>query len=219
MSVSQSGANVALRTQKTRLVQLIIRKRAGLAWRLDSSFMRTYARLMGIPLGRGVRFAGRAILSQERPGSLRIGDRVVIVSRSWATALGVSRPVILRCLTQQAFIEIGDDCGLSGTVICAAKSVSVGKRCLLGADVTIFDTDFHPHEYENRRYAAPDWEQISAPVTIEDDVFIGTGAVIQKGVTIGRGSIVAAHSIVTRSVPPMSVVGGNPAKLLRRLDQ
>jgi len=103
-------------------------------------------------------------------------------------------------------------------VICAANSVTIGKRCLTGANVVILDTDFHPYEPENRRYAKPDWASISSPVVIGDDVFIGTRAVIQKGVSIGHGSIVAANSVVTKNVPPMTVVGGNPATVLKQLN-
>ncbi|MCD2317281.1 hypothetical protein LQ954_14125 [Sphingomonas sp. IC-11] len=190
----------------TRLEQLLD-KRIGIARRIDTLVMRTVAARLGVTVGASTTCTGRAVL---RPGGGRIiiGERVSLVSRSDATALGVARPIILRCLTNEAAIEIGDDTGLSGTVICAATRVTIGKRCLIGADVTIFDTDFHPHEPEGRRYAAPDWPRISERVTIGDDVFVGTGALVQKGVTIGNGAIIAARSVVTKDVPPYSVVGG-----------
>lgn len=198
----------------TSRLEALLNRRLGIERRIDTALMRVIAVLLGISVGAGATFTGRALL---RPGGgrIRIGARVSLASQSDATALGVARPVILRCLTPQAGIEIGDDSGLSGTVVCAAMRVSIGKRCLVGADVTIFDTDFHPHDPEGRRYAVPDWPRISAPVTIGNDVFIGTGAVVQKGVTIGDGAIVAARSVVTRDVPPRAIVGGNPAKLLR----
>lgn len=199
--------------KRTRLERLLDKK-LGLARGFDTAVMRMVAARLGVAVGADTTFAGRAML---RPGGgrVRIGERVSLVSRSDATALGVSRPVILRCLTPEASIDIGDETGLSGTVVCAAMRVTIGKRCLMGADVTIFDTDFHQHEPEGRRYAVPDWPQISVPVSIGDDVFIGTGAVVQKGVTIGDGAIVAARSVVTKDVPARAIVGGNPAKLLR----
>ena len=55
----------------------------------------------------------------------------------------------------------------------------------------------------------------SAPITIEDDVWIGAHSIILKGVTIGRGSVVAAGAVVTKSFPPYSIIGGVPAKLLK----
>lgn len=198
------------------LLERLAQKRLGLMRLWDTRVMRLIAMCLGIEVGAFTTFTGRAVL-RPGEGKIRIGYRVSLVSHVEATALGVTRPVILRCLAPGARIEIGDDCGLSGTVICAAISVTIGKRCLAGADVTIFDTDFHQHEPEGRRYALPDWSHISAPVKIGDDVFIGTGAIIHKGVTIGDGAIVAARSVVTKDVLPRSVVGGNPAKLLRML--
>jgi len=192
-------------------------KRQAVDWRVSTWVMRMQARLTGIAIGRGSRFSGLAIISQVDRYSITIGQRVVAVSRAETTALGVSRPVILRCLTREARIFINDDCGLSGTVICAAKSITVGKRCLIGADVLIFDTDFHQHSPDNRRYAKPDFDRISAPVTIGDDVFIGTKAIIQKGVTIGDGAIIAAGSVVTKDVQTLTIVGGNPASVIRHL--
>lgn len=169
-------------------------------------------------IGSASQFLGLPIVTA--PGrQISIGRNVQVVSLPRGTALGVSRPVILRCLTPEARIEIGDDCGLSGTTICAASSVTIGKRCLLGADVIVMDTDFHNHAPHNRRYAPVDWPAISAPVSIGDDVFIGTRAIVQKGVTIGDGSIVAAGSVVVRDVPPNTIVGGNPARPIRSLTE
>ncbi|WP_290369083.1 DapH/DapD/GlmU-related protein [Sphingobium sp. CECT 9361] len=82
----------------------------------------------------------------------------------------------------------------------------------------VFDTDFHNHLPQGRRYGKPDWRAISRPVSIGDDVFIGTRAIVQKGVTIGDGAIVAAGSVVTKDVPPRSIVAGNPACMVRMLE-
>ncbi len=191
-------------------------KLQGLAWRLSSSVMRL--RLGGRHrLGRNLRCLGLPIIESVPGAEIAIGDNVVMVSRSASTALGVSHPVILRCMAPGARLVIGDDCGLSGTSVCAAKEVRIGSRCLIGADAMIFDTDFHNHAPEGRRYGAPDWDRISKPVTIGNDVFIGARALITKGVTIGDGAIVAAGSVVVSDVPSAAVVGGNPARVLRML--
>lgn len=189
-------------------------KLLGLTWRLTTVIATKLAhRGAGkARLGRNVVFRGLPIISGGELGSIVIGDNVVIVSSSRATALGVRSPVILRLLAKDARLEIGNDCGLSGTVICAAQSVIIGKRCLIGADVMIFDTDFHNHEAEGRRYSPPRWEAISKPVVIGDDVFIGTRSLVGKGVTIGNGAIIAAASVVTSSVPAYTIYGGVPAK-------
>jgi acetyltransferase-like isoleucine patch superfamily enzyme len=192
-------------------------KWTGLRWRASTLLVYLRAWRSAVRIGEGCRFLGQPIWSVADRGSLRIGPRCTLVSDSSGTALGVSRPVILRCLAPGASIEIGADCGLSGVAICAASEIRIGARCLFGADSMIFDTDFHNHEPRGRRYAVPDWAAISKPVTIADDVFIGACAIVQKGVTIGHGAIVAAGSIVVHDVPPMTVVAGNPARVVKRL--
>jgi acetyltransferase-like isoleucine patch superfamily enzyme len=81
----------------------------------------------------------------------------------------------------------------------------------------IFDTDFHPVEPLGRRYQTPDWENISAPVLIGSDVFLGARSIVMKGVTIGSGSVIGAGSIVTKDIPANVVAAGNPAKVIRQI--
>lgn len=189
----------------------------GVKWRATSIIGRLLARSQGVSLGRGVIFRGIPIITGGRLGKITVGQNAQLVGDSHGTALGVRSPVIIRLLAKNARIEIGRDCGLSGTVICSAKAIKIGDRCLFGADVMVFDTDFHNHRWQNRRYSAPDWSSISREVTIGDDVFIGTRTIIMKGVTIGSGSIIAAGSVVTSDLPSNSVCGGVPAKFLRSL--
>ena len=196
----------------------IVNKMQGLDWRISSWLVR-HLLPDNVHVGSRLRCLGFPIVQLVTGSTILIGDRVALVSRSIGTALGISHPVVLRCLTSEASIEIGDDCGLSGTTVCSAVSIRIGARCMFGADVLIFDTDFHNHAPEGRRYAVPNWLVISRPVSIGDDVFIGTRVIVQKGVTIGEGAIVAAGSVVTRDVPPRSIVAGNPAKVVKMLDE
>ena len=186
----------------------------GIRWRLTTALARLTSG-SAVSIGKGVRFLGLPIISGTEFGKIAIGARASLVSDSRGTALGVRGPVILRLMTEGARIEIGEDAGLSGTVICAATRVRIGARCLIGADVMIFDTDFHNPEPEGRRYTATDWPRVSAPVTIGDDVFIGTGTRVMKGVTIGEGSIIGAGSLVTGDIAPFTIAAGAPAKALR----
>ena len=107
----------------------------------------------GLELGTGVRVLGSPIVTVADGSSISIGPGTSLVSLSEATALGVSRPVILRTLLPRAVISIGRDCGLSGTAICAALSIVIGDRVLFGADVMVADTDFHPVDAMPRRFA------------------------------------------------------------------
>ncbi|NLF40795.1 acyltransferase [bacterium] len=114
-------------------------------------------------------------------------------------------------------MRIGDDTGLSGAAVCAARSVSIGAGCLIGANAAITDCDFHAVAPENRRYNTSPDAVGCAPVIIGDNVWIGMNVIILKGVTIGRNSIIGAGSVVTKSIPPDCFAAGQPAVVRRQL--
>lgn len=174
-------------------------------------------RAQGVELGVGVRFYGLPVVDMAKSSRICIGDRVVLCSDSRFTALGVNHPVVLRTLRAGAEIVIGNDCGISGGSICAAVRVELGNECLLGANVTIADTDFHALKPDGRRFNKNPQDTGTKPIKIEDNVFIGAGAMILKGVRVGSNSVIGAGSIATKDVPSDVIVAGNPAKILKCL--
>lgn len=156
---------------------------------------------------------GFPIVQKTNGGLISIGARIVLCSRSEYTALGVSRPVIIRAMTEKSIIIIGDDVGLSGTTIYANNKITIGNDCLVGADVVICDTDFHPLDALDRRYSTDGVK--SAPVVIGNNVFIGARSVILKGVTVGDNSVIGAGSVVASSIPQNVIAAGNPCRVIR----
>lgn len=169
---------------------------------------------MGVQLGQDVTFYGMPIISMAPGSYISIGDRCVLCSDSRFTALGVNHPVVLRTTQPGASITIGADTGMSGGTICAAVKVSVGERCLLGANILIADTDFHAIEPTNRRYNNNPDSVNTARVEIGDDVFIGTQAIILKGVLVGPGSLIGAGAVISRSVPSFTIAANGPQREL-----
>jgi acetyltransferase-like isoleucine patch superfamily enzyme len=122
----------------------------------------------------------------------------------------------------QGSISVGDDCLLVGPIFMCAERISIGQRVVISYHVTIADSDFHPRTRAARREDAlanaPGGELRlrprveSRPVIIEDDVWIGIGAIVLKGVRIGRGARIGAGAVVTRDVPDGAAVSGNPAR-------
>ena len=100
------------------------------------------------------------------------------------------------------------------TLISVENSVEIGKNCHIAGEVIIMDNNSHSIYYINERRLTKD--DIS-PVKIGDYVWLGTRSVIMKGVTIGRGAVVASCSVVTKDVPPMTLVGGNPARIIKQI--
>jgi acetyltransferase-like isoleucine patch superfamily enzyme len=169
-------------------------------------------RRRGVKVGENVILQGKPILTMAPGSVIKIGDRCVICSRSEQTALGVNHPVILRTLRGGAELIIGSEVRMSGTSICAAERVTIGNRCVIGTNVTIVDNDFHAVDPVHRSSHDDSKYVLHKAVEIEEDVFIGEGSIILKGVRIGRGAIIGAGSVVRRNVPVLNIVAGNPAK-------
>jgi acetyltransferase-like isoleucine patch superfamily enzyme len=112
-------------------------------------------------------------------------------------------------------IRIGNNVSLGYAVLFrAAKQIVVGNNCMIASGVRISDNDGHVINAQRTggEHTKVDPEDVK-PVIIEDDVWIGEDSTILKGVTIGHGSIVSSGSVVTKSVPPMKIVMGNPARI------
>lgn len=109
--------------------------------------------------------------------------------------------------------ELGKNSYLShNTIIGVNDEIIIGNNVMVAAHVSIRDSD---HEFSDLTIPMIKQGITSAPIRIQDDVWIGHGAVITKGITIGRGAIIGANAVVTKDVPELAIVGGVPAKLIR----
>jgi acetyltransferase-like isoleucine patch superfamily enzyme len=173
-------------------------------------------RLSEVEWGEGLVLYGIPIIRSSAPSSIRLGKYVVLCSDSEETPLGVNHPVVLETGLPGATIVIGDHVGMSGASICAHDRIEIGSHCLLGANVMIVDTDFHPIEPQSRRHSRENVK--TSPVVIEENVFLGANSVVLKGVRIGKNSVIGANSVVVRSIPSDTIAAGNPCRSLRRID-
>lgn len=176
-------------------------------------------RAVGVEIAENVRIQGWPIVSLASGSRIQIGARCVLCSDSQVNALGINHPVVLRTLRPGAEIVIGEDTGMSGGSICAAGSIRIGAGCLIGANVTLADTDFHAINPANRRYNKNPDEIAVAPIVIEDNVFIGADVFVLKGVTVGKNSVIGAGSVITRNIPKNAIAAGNPAKVIKFISE
>ncbi|NJN52422.1 MAG: acyltransferase [Gammaproteobacteria bacterium] len=140
---------------------------------------------------------------------IRLGEQVHIVAAS-------DRHVRL-CVWQyddhQGAITVGDYALICpGVRIDSASHVTIGDNCMLASGAYLSDADWHDI-YDRTRPIGK-----TAPIVLADNVWVGDGAVICKGVSIGRNSIVGAGSVVTNDVADNVIVAGNPARVVRELD-
>lgn len=113
--------------------------------------------------------------------------------------------------TQDSSVSFGESTHLNNgvAIVSEGPGISLGRRCVVGPGVHIYDSDFHPLTAVERQEGTPQM----AAVSIGDDVFIGSGATILKGVTLGPGSVVGAGAVVACDVPANAVVAGNPGRV------
>ncbi|RMG25009.1 MAG: acyltransferase, partial [Methanobacteriota archaeon] len=129
--------------------------------------------------------------------------RLSISSGSW-----FEKGVLLHCI--DGHLSIGEMTFINkNSVIACMESITIGNNVLIADHVSIFD---HDHGLVNRS------EYRTKPVLIEDNVWLGSHSVVLKGVRIGKGSIVAAGSVVTKSIPPNEIWGGVPARFMKKIE-
>ena len=154
----------------------------------------------------------------EKCGPLQVTGRIYVIKKHARISIGkcliwkhVKFDMEGKDAETPAILEIGDFTTIGDrTEIHVAEKIVIGKRCRIAWDCVIMDRNYHGIGNES--------EKVS-PVIIEDDVWIGCRAILLPGVTIGANSVVAAGSVVTRNVEPHTLVAGNPAKLIRRIDE
>lgn len=167
-------------------------------------------------LGKNIKFAPgcRCVNNSGDKGRIKVGDNSVVMGNL--------------CVPANGKIEIGDHFYLGlHSLIGSEQSIKIGRCVIISNDVCIYDNNTHPTSPKAREkmslngFSNDNWSwrhASSAPVVIEDNVWIGQFCTILKGVTIGKGSIVATRSVVTKDVPPYTIVAGNPAKVVKRIE-
>jgi acetyltransferase-like isoleucine patch superfamily enzyme len=140
---------------------------------------------------------------------IRAGKNLHIITAS-------DRKVALSTWTfgsHQGHIEISDNCLICpGVRIDSASTVVINDNCMLAAGAYITDADWHDIYDRTRAIGA------TAPVTLADNVWVGDGATLCKGVTVGRNSIIGAGAVVVSDIPANVIAAGNPARVVKELD-
>lgn len=167
----------------------------------------------GVDWNDGWLIYGLPILQRHREANIQVGTHLELRSFYASNPLAPNHAVMLTAREAGASLTIGDHVGMTGGGIVCALEVTIGNYVTIGANTIITDTDFHPLDPAVRRIRPMDAK--TAPVVIEDDVFIGMQSIILKGVTIGTGSVIGAGSVVTSDIPPGVIAAGNPAKVIR----
>ena len=155
---------------------------------------------------------GIPIIDIQQGTALFIGKNVLLNSRNRGYHVNMHSPVKLFADIPGARIKIGDNTRIHGSCIHAHLSIEIGARCLIAANCQIIGGSGHNASFahpENRINSKGSYK----PICIEDDVWLGTAVIILPGVTIGKGSIVGAGSVVDQNIPAFSIAKGNPVRV------
>jgi acetyltransferase-like isoleucine patch superfamily enzyme len=214
-------ANYAVDPRISRWEMTLLILRRGL------SFIRGFRVRWRLERCDGILFLGRHV-SIKSPGRLRLGKTVSIedyVSINALSVFGVTigsnvtikSGTIIECTgvirSLGEGLTIGNNVGISQNCFIQVRgSVSIGSNVMFGPYVSIFSEN---HSFEDPHRLLVEQSESRKGVIIEDDVWIGSGAKILDGVRIGKGSVIAAGSIVTRNIPEYSIAMGIPAKVIK----
>lgn len=170
--------------------------------------------LQGVESHSSWRIWGLPILQLHQRGGFQAGRNLILCSRSQDNSLGVIQPVVIKTVTANARIAVGENVGISGSTLSARLGIRIGNNVLIGSGSIITDTDSHPLDHKNRNDASL---IKSKEVEIGDNVFIGARSIILKGVKIGAGTVIGAGSVLSSSTEENAIYAGNPAKFIRKL--
>lgn len=161
---------------------------------------------------RGLNLYGGGLPFMSGPLDITLGANCRISTQTTFTGRwsGQNRPQLV----------CGDNVGIGWqTTIAVGRTVKLGNNVRIAGRAFLAGYPGHPVDPIDRAAGLPDTEDQVKDIILEDDVWLGTGCTVNGGVTIGRGAIVAAGSVVTKSLPPMVLAAGVPAKIVRRLDE
>lgn len=167
-----------------------------------------YRLLRGERVVFGPGFRANRKLVLKGPGRVIFGANV----NAWAHE---ERNVIIT-YDRDVTIRVGSNVRLNGVGLMAKRGITIGDNCILGSTLLV-DTDFH--SVRRDRATNPHAPVLSAPIAVGDNVWLAGQTVVLKGVTIGANSVIGFRAVVTRDVPPDVIVAGNPARVVRGLDE
>lgn len=152
-------------------------------------------------IGNGTKIYG-TLRFESAHGNISIGKKCLLKQGVFFAA------------SKNARIKIGDKVSLqTGTHLVAVYGIEIGNCCRIAEYVSIRDQN---HNYEDINTPIMEQGFVGSPVVLEENVWVGRGAIIMPGVRLGEGCIVAANSVVNKSFPPNSIIGGIPAKLIKK---
>lgn len=183
-------------------------------------------KIQKIKFGKNIKLIGYPVIVQKRGSMINIGEDVTVKSSFLSNLVGLYSRTIIVTRAPESEIVIGDHVGISGATIYARKGIYIGDNTAIGGNCKILDNDFHPIDVEDRLKLLQDAHGgdildliPSKEIHIGKNCFIGCNSIILKGTVLGDGCVVGAGAVVSGKFEDNCVIAGNPARVVRRLEQ
>lgn len=195
-------------------MQLIKKIKFSLWWRYN----RIILKLQHVSFGKGCVINGHIYLDVKKSSRVNIGDYFCFTSGDSINPICTNVRGGLY-VAENAILKIGDHVRCSSTILWSKKYIKIGSYVSIGGGTLITDSDAHSLNYEDRRNNDTDQNhRVDKEIEIGNDCLIGARCIILKGVHIGSRTIIGAGSVVTKDIPADCIAAGNPAKVIRMLN-
>lgn len=206
--------------QKTLKIPSYINKQFYLRW---NKFL---FKIYNIEYKTGIQVYGHIYLRIRSNTSIKIGNNFTFTSGGGINPLSRNKKGFI-FVEEKGILNIGNNVGISSSCLWIKEKLTIGNNVFIGADCIIMDTDAHNLDYQIRRNIEVNDKGLtqdvltakSSPISIGNDVLIGTRCILLKGAKIGNRSIIGSGSVITRSIPDDCVAAGNPCKVIRYINK
>lgn len=193
---------------------------------MNSNWFKLAMKATKVQYGENLVLKGMPVIFNKEGATMSIGNNCTIKSSFLSNLVGLYSKTIIITRSAEAEIVIGDNVGISGATIYARKGVYIGDNTAIGGNCKILDNDFHPIDAEERLKLLCDSHSGDAsgliptrPIHIGKNCFIGCNSIILKGTILGDGCVVGAGAVVSGRFESNSVIVGNPARVIKTLEQ
>lgn len=173
-----------------------------------SPVLMLFMRIRGIQIS-DCKFYGKACFLKCKNTTFVIGKDCTFRNIQESNQIGINHKSIFSTQLEGAKLIIGENCGFSGTTIGCFKEIRIGNNVRCGANTLITDSDWHLNDTRSGK---------PKPILINDNVWLGYGVVVMKGVTIGENTVIGLNSVVTNDIPPNCIAAGNPCKVIKSIN-
>ncbi|GAB3317371.1 acyltransferase [Larkinella ripae] len=185
----------------------------------DPAFTRWLFSYHGVAFGAGLHSKGIPDVYIAKGGKMNVGERFYMNNGRYHNMAGREQDCLFS-VEAGGVLTIGNNVAVSSFAVICTNRITIGNDVRIGGNTCICDSDFHSLIHTERAAIPEIVVNVGTkPTVLEDGCFIGSHCTVVKGVRIGARSVVGSGSVVTKSIPPDEIWGGNPARFIKKIDE